>query len=159
MCIPIFQDLIDLAIPIIHLIYHTITIIHLSNLMIFMDLTHSYKNHKSSSYWSHEKKSHHMHVGGSSTHRPLHVARRPTLMPALLGLRRRWAGLLRQPGPPTSVPPACSCLRAVILHAHGMLFQPEYERGRRRKLEHLQQFGKLTWHPSNFSKTRKIGLQ
>jgi hypothetical protein len=26
-------------------------------------------------------------------------------------------------------------------------------------LEQLQQFGKPTWHPYNFSKTRKIGLQ
>jgi hypothetical protein len=26
-------------------------------------------------------------------------------------------------------------------------------------LEQLQQFGKPTWHPSNFGKTRKIGLQ
>jgi hypothetical protein len=26
-------------------------------------------------------------------------------------------------------------------------------------LEQLQQFGKSTWHPSNFGKTRKIGLQ
>jgi hypothetical protein len=26
-------------------------------------------------------------------------------------------------------------------------------------LEQLQQFGKLTWHLSNFGKTRKIGLQ
>jgi hypothetical protein len=26
-------------------------------------------------------------------------------------------------------------------------------------LEQLQQFSKLTWHPSNFGKTRKIGLQ
>jgi hypothetical protein len=25
--------------------------------------------------------------------------------------------------------------------------------------EHPQQFGKSTWHPSNFGKTRKIGLQ
>jgi hypothetical protein len=25
--------------------------------------------------------------------------------------------------------------------------------------EQLQQFGKPTWHPSNFGKTRKIGLQ
>jgi hypothetical protein len=25
--------------------------------------------------------------------------------------------------------------------------------------EQLQQFGKPTWHPYNFSKTRKIGLQ
>jgi hypothetical protein len=26
-------------------------------------------------------------------------------------------------------------------------------------LEQLQQFGKSTWYPSNFGKTRKIGLQ
>jgi hypothetical protein len=26
-------------------------------------------------------------------------------------------------------------------------------------LEQLQQFSKSTWHPSNFGKTRKIGLQ
>jgi hypothetical protein len=27
------------------------------------------------------------------------------------------------------------------------------------QLEQLQQFGKPTWHPSDFDKTRKIGLQ
>jgi hypothetical protein len=30
---------------------------------------------------------------------------------------------------------------------------------KRNPIQQLQQFGKSTWHPSNFGKTRKIGFQ
>jgi hypothetical protein len=43
-----------------------------------------------------------------------------------------------------------------LLEDNFLLFCQNY---RNDKLEQLQQFGKPTWHPYTFGKTRKIGLQ
>jgi hypothetical protein len=58
---------------------------------------------------------------------------------------------------------ASSCAEAVLEGRLVALLAPRVEQSYWKRYQHtlleqLQQFGKSIWHPSNFGKTRKIGL-